>query len=48
VLIHHSFRLDLLFNAVALNVAYIAAGIVAFLYFFRLSRRHGLILQIGE
>jgi ABC-2 type transport system permease protein len=48
VLLQHTFRLDLLFNAVALNVAYLAAGVAAFLYFFKLSRRHGLILQIGE
>lgn len=48
VLIDKTFRVDLLINAVALNLVYFAGGVMAFLYFFKLSRRHGLILQIGE
>lgn len=48
VLIENTFRWDLFVNAVALNLVYFAAGVMAFLYFFKLSRRHGLILQIGE
>ncbi len=48
VLLDKTFRVDLLINAAALNLAYLGAGVMAFLYFFKLSRRHGLILQIGE
>lgn len=48
VLIDKTFRVDLLFNAAALNLVYLGGGAMAFLYFFKLSRRHGLILQIGE
>jgi ABC-2 type transport system permease protein len=48
VLVDGNFRLDLLFNAMALNVVYLAAGMAAFLIFFRAARKRGLILQIGE
>ena len=48
VLFDGVFRLDLFFNAVALNVVYIAIGASTFLYFFRVARRRGLILQMGE
>ena len=48
VLFDGVFRLDLFFNAVALNVVYIALGASTFLYFFRVARRRGLILQMGE
>jgi ABC-2 type transport system permease protein len=48
VLFDGVFRLDLFFNAVALNVVYIAIGAATFLYFFRVARQRGLILQMGE
>lgn len=48
VVIDHQVRYDLLFNALALNVFYIAAGIAVFLYSFHVARRKGLLLNIGE
>jgi ABC-2 type transport system permease protein len=42
------FDLGLLAGAVALNVAYLAAGALVFLVFFREARRRGLLVQIGE
>jgi hypothetical protein len=33
---------------VALNAVYLAAGVLAFLGYFRIARRHGLLLQQGE
>ncbi len=48
VLIEGVFHLDLLRNAMLLNVAFVAAGAVLFLIFFRAARHRGLILQIGE
>ena len=48
VLIEGTFRADLLFNAAALNAAYLAVAIAVFLRFFRAARERGLILQIGE
>ena len=48
VLIEHRFRMDLLLNAMALNVIYLGAGIAAFLAFFHSARVRGLLLHIGE
>jgi len=48
VLFQHVFRLDLLANALMLNVVYFALGIVAFLGFFRLARVRGQLLHVGE
>ena len=48
VLIDGVFRADLLFNAIGLNVVFLAAGLAAFLYAFRLARQRGLLLQVGE
>ncbi len=48
VLIQGQFRVDLLMNAVLLNLVYFAAGVAIFLLCFRAARRRGLILQIGE
>lgn len=48
VLFEGRFRGDLLFNAIALNVVYLAAGIGAFLGFFRMARTRGQLLQVGE
>ncbi|MFQ5757512.1 MAG: ABC transporter permease [Acidiferrobacterales bacterium] len=48
VLIEHTFRPDLLLNALALNVIYLAGGIVAFLLFFRAARVGGQLVHVGE
>ncbi|MGE0735639.1 MAG: ABC transporter permease [Alphaproteobacteria bacterium] len=48
VLVDKVFRVDLLINAVLLNLVYLGAGAAAFMLFFRTARRRGLILQIGE
>jgi len=48
LLIDETFRADLLVNAIALNVIWLAAGIGVFLYAVRLARDKGLILQMGE
>ncbi len=48
VLVDNDFRTDLLFNAVALNAAYLSISVLVFLRFFRSARERGLILQIGE
>jgi ABC-2 type transport system permease protein len=48
VLIDKSFRLDLLVNALLLNVAFVLASVAVFLRCFRAARIRGLILQIGE
>lgn len=42
------FRMDLLFNAVFLNVIYLLGGIGVFLYYFRAVRMRGQLLQVGE
>jgi ABC-2 type transport system permease protein len=48
VLVDHTFRADLMAGAFALDVVYIALGICAYLYSFRVARRRGLLLQVGE
>ena len=48
VLIDHTFRTDLLFNALVLNVFYLGGGIVAFLLFFRAARIGGQLVHVGE
>ena len=48
LLIEETFRADLLANAIALNVIWLAAGIGIFLYAVRLALDKGLILQMGE
>lgn len=48
VLIQHEVRLDLLGMAAALNLVWIAAGIVSFLAFFAKARMRGMLLQLGE
>ena len=48
VLFETSFRGELLIQSMALNAFYLALGLIAFLYSFRVARRRGLILQIGE
>lgn len=44
----HEIRLDLMAMATALNVLYLGGGILAFLGWFRVARRRGLLLQQGE
>jgi ABC-2 type transport system permease protein len=34
--------------AVGLNAIFLLIGFAVFLYSFRLARRHGLLLQVGE
>ncbi len=48
VLIDGVFRTDLFLSAVGLNLLYIAIGTATFLYIFRVARRRGLLLQLGE
>ncbi|MFI4988766.1 MAG: ABC transporter permease [Alphaproteobacteria bacterium] len=48
VMFEHVFRADLMASALALNAFYLVAGGATFLGFFRLARRRGLLLQMGE
>jgi len=48
VLVDGRFRTDLLVNALALDAAWFALGVVAFLGSFHLARRRGYLLGIGE
>ncbi len=48
VLIDQTFRVDLLFNALVLNVFFLGGGIVAFLLLFRAARVGGQLVQVGE
>ncbi len=48
VLIDHTFRTDLLVNAVSLNLVYVAIGVAVFLRFFWIARMRGLLHQLGE
>lgn len=48
VLFENRFRADLFWNAVALNVVYLAGGAGAFLAFFKAARTRGQLLQLGE
>lgn len=48
VLFEQRFRVDLLVNAMALNVVYLAGGIATFLAFFRIARVRGQLLHVGE
>ncbi len=48
VLIDKTFRWDLMINAVSLNALYLLIGAGVFSYFFRIARRRGLILSMGE
>ncbi len=42
------FRTDFLVSAVLLNLLYLALGSVVFLYVFRIARKQGLLLKMGE
>ena len=48
VLVENRFRADLMIGAFALDAVYIALGLMAYLYTFRIARRRGLLLQGGE
>ncbi len=48
VLFDHTFRTDLLLNAVVLNVVYLTAGFLSFLKFFKIARVRGQLLHVGE
>ena len=48
VMIDHEFRTDLLANAALINVFYLIAGMTVFLSVFRIARKRGLLLNIGE
>ena len=48
VLFEERFRTELLFNAVTLNVVYLAGAVTVFLLVFRSARRKNLLLHIGE
>lgn len=48
VMFDHVFRSDLFADALALNAFYLTLGGATFLVFFRVVRRRGLLLQMGE
>lgn len=48
VMFEQTFRLDLLANAVLLNLVYIGGGVATFLLSFRAARERGLLLRVGE
>ncbi|HLQ24937.1 MAG TPA: ABC transporter permease [Acidiferrobacterales bacterium] len=48
VLMEHTFRADLFFQAAMLNIVYLALGIVVFLAVFHIARQRGLLLNMGE
>src|SRR5437660_8445029 len=48
VLLEHAFRWDLLAHALALNVGYLAIGIVLFRVAIAYARKRGMLLQMGE
>jgi len=48
LLIQHTFRPDLMFDALALNAVFFAGGMFGFLALLRSARRHGSLMQTGE
>jgi ABC-2 type transport system permease protein len=48
VIIDHLFRIDLLYNAILLNLVYVLLGTGVFLYAFHIARRRDLLLHVGE
>jgi ABC-2 type transport system permease protein len=48
LLIEHTFRSDMMLDALALNAAFFAAGLFAFLKLVQSARRHGTLMQTGE
>jgi ABC-2 type transport system permease protein len=48
IMIHGAYRADLMLSASLINLIYIAIGAAIFLNYFRLARRDGQLLQMGE
>lgn len=48
VMLGQGFSLELFFDAVWLNCAYVLSGAVLFMFAFRFARQRGLLLNIGE
>jgi len=48
VLVEHTFPLDLLRNALLLNLLYMALGMAVFLHAFQVARKRDLLLHVGE
>jgi ABC-2 type transport system permease protein len=48
LLIDHTFRADLMLQALALNAVFMAGGIFGFLKLLQAARRHGSLMQTGE
>jgi ABC-2 type transport system permease protein len=48
VLLQGVFRTDLFVAALAINAAFMAAGIAAYLLAIGYARKHGTLLQMGE
>jgi ABC-2 type transport system permease protein len=48
VMLEGRFDVGLLWNAVGLNALYVAGGMAVFLWMFRVARRRGLLVQVGE
>jgi ABC-2 type transport system permease protein len=48
VLLQREFRSDLFFQALAINIVYMAAGVALYLLAIGYARKHGILLQMGE
>jgi ABC-2 type transport system permease protein len=48
LLIHHTFRADLMLDALALNAVFFTAGVFGFLKLLQSARRNGSLIQTGE
>ncbi len=48
VMFDQVFRQDLLWNAIGLNVIYLAVSVAVFLHVFHVARKRGLFMQMGE
>ncbi len=48
ILLHQTFRMDLLAVAGALNIVWLGMGVAAFLAFYEAARDRGTLLQLGE
>jgi ABC-2 type transport system permease protein len=48
VMLEQRFDHRLFWNAIGLNALYLAAGMAVFFWMFRVARRRGLLLQVGE
>ena len=48
ILIHQTFRIDLLVNAFSLNLVFVLLSLTTFFVILRYARIHGQLLQMGE